>query len=60
MKRACKQCNMVFEGTRCPNCDSIEHSESWKGRVVILNPEKSEIADKLKIRKQGTYAIKTG
>jgi len=51
---------MVFEGTRCPNCDSIEHSESWKGRVVILNPEKSEIADKLKIRKQGTYAIKTG
>jgi len=60
MKRACKQCNTVFEGNKCPNCESTEHSDSWKGRVVILNTEKSEIAQKLKINKAGTYAIKTG
>ena len=57
--KACKKCNMIYEGNHCPNCESKESTEGFKGRVVILNPEKSEIAKKLKISKPGSFAIKT-
>ena len=50
---------MIFEGDKCPKCESKDSTESWKGRVLILNPEQSEIAQKLKIKEKGAYAIKT-
>lgn len=58
-KKACKNCKIIFEGDKCPKCGSQDSTESWKGRVMILNPAESEIAKKLKINKKGTYAIKT-
>tara|TARA_Y100000310_G_C20130383_1_gene555596 strand:+ start:178 stop:372 length:195 start_codon:yes stop_codon:yes gene_type:complete len=59
--KACKNCKTIYEGDKCPKCQSgsSDASESWKGKVAILNPEKSEIAKKLKITEKGTYAIKT-
>lgn len=58
-EKACKNCKMIFEGDKCPRCKNTDSTESWKGRVVILNPEQSEIAQKLKIKEKGVYAIKT-
>lgn len=59
-EKACKICNRIYDsGDKCPNCDAKEFSDSFKGRTVILNPEKSEIANKLKIKSKGPYAIKT-
>jgi len=58
-QKACKNCKMIFEGDKCPKCESKDSTESWKGRVLILNPEQSEIAQKLKIKEKGAYAIKT-
>ena len=58
-KKACKQCKLIYEGEKCPNCGSHEFTESWKGRIIVLNPESSEIAQKLKINKKGIHAIKT-
>ena len=58
--KACKICNTIYEtGDKCPKCDSKESTESFKGRVVVLNPEKSEIAQKINIKGKGNYAIKT-
>ena len=58
--KACKLCNtMVEEGDKCPNCGSKEITENFKGRAVILNPEKSEVSKKLNIKQAGNYAIKT-
>ena len=57
--RACKACKIIFEGDRCPKCEGKDFTEGWKGRVLILNPEQSEIAQKLKIKDKGAYAIKT-
>ena len=58
--KACKICNIIFEGKdKCPNCESVESTDAYKGRVVILDPEKSEIAQKLKIKSKGNFAIKT-
>lgn len=56
--KACKICKTIFEGEKCPKCESKESSDSFKGRIVILNPEKSEIAQKLNIKEKGNFAIK--
>jgi len=58
-KKACKNCKMIYEGDKCPGCGSSEFTESWKGRVIIINPEQSQIAKKMKINKKGVHAIKT-
>ncbi|MBD3247146.1 DNA-directed RNA polymerase subunit E'' [Candidatus Pacearchaeota archaeon] len=59
-QKACKICNTIFDsGEKCPNCDSKETTESFKGRIVVVNPEKSEIAKKLDLKDKGTFAIKT-
>ncbi len=57
-EKACKNCRLIYEGEKCPNCDSKDSSETWKGIVEITSPENSEIAKSLKINKKGTYAIK--
>ena len=58
-QKACKICNTIYEGEKCPKCESKESTDSFKGRAVILNPEKSEIASKLKLKDKGNFAIKT-
>ena len=58
--KACKICNRIYEtGDKCPNCEASESTENFKGRVVIMNPEKSEIAQKLNFKGKGNFAIKT-
>lgn len=57
--RACKICRTVHEEEKCPKCDSREYTESFKGRIVVINPEKSEIATKLNLKEKGNFAIKT-
>ena len=59
-QRACKICKTIFERTeKCPNCGSKDFTDSFKGRIVIVNPEKSEIAQKLNFKQRGDFAIKT-
>jgi RNA polymerase subunit RPABC4/transcription elongation factor Spt4 len=33
-------------------------ADSFKGKIVVLDPEKSEIAQNLKITKKGSFAVK--
>jgi len=56
--KACKKCKTIYSGAKCPSCGSEEGKAEFKGKVVILNPEKSEIARNLKKDKKGEYAIK--
>lgn len=58
-QKACKICNAIFDGEKCPKCDSRESTEGFKGRIMVLNPEKSEIAQKIKLKNKGEFAIKT-
>ena len=58
--KACKVCNTIYEtGDKCPKCGAKEFTDSHKGRIVILNGEKSEIGKKLNLKGKGNYAIKT-
>ena len=59
-QKACKICKRIYEtGDKCPRCDSKESTESFKGRVIVLDSEKSEIAKRLNIKDKGNFAIKT-
>ncbi len=57
MKKACLKCKILTEENACPKCGSSDLSESWRGRLIVID-EKSEIAQKLKLGK-GEFAIKT-
>ena len=58
MKKVCKKCKIFVEGSECPLCKGNIFSESWKGRINVVDAEKSEIAKKISITSKGEYAIK--
>jgi len=58
-QKACKKCKTIFSGAKCPKCGSEESTDAFKGKVFILNPEESEVSQKLKIKEKGEYAIRT-
>ena len=57
-EKACKNCKLIYEGDPCPSCGKKDVSDTFKGKVEIVDPEKSELAKQLKISKKGTYAIR--
>lgn len=57
-QKACKICKKIYEENKCPACESKESTDNFKGRIVVLNPEKSEIAKKINIKEKGNFAIK--
>ncbi len=57
--KACKLCKTITETEKCPACGSKETTEGFKGRIVVLNPAKSELAKKAKYTDKGNFAIKT-
>lgn len=58
--KACKKCKMIIEGDVCPVCKDSELTQHWKGVIVIVDPEKSEIAKNLEIKTPGRYALRLG
>jgi RNA polymerase subunit RPABC4/transcription elongation factor Spt4 len=58
-EKSCLNCKAIYIGDKCPQCGETPASDSFKGRLHVFNAEKSEIADKLDIHKEGEFAIKT-
>jgi len=58
---ACRKCKFInMDSTICKNCGSTELTKEWFGYVIIIDPEKSEIAKKLGVKIPGKYALKVG
>jgi DNA-directed RNA polymerase subunit E" len=57
-QKACKICKLIHEEDVCPKCGAKETTEGFKGKINVLDSEKSEIAKKLNISEKGSYAIK--
>jgi len=57
-KKACKNCKLFVEGDECPKCRTAQFSTNWKGRLYIIDAEKSGIAKKIGSSLKGEYAIK--
>lgn len=57
--QVCRSCRRFATTSACPVCKSTNLSASWKGLVVIVDPN-SEIAKILKIDASGRYALYVG
>jgi len=57
-KKVCSKCRAFVEGDKCQICGGTDFIQTWKGRVFIINVEKSEVAKKGGFNKEGEYAIK--
>ncbi len=57
-RKVCKKCKIFVTKAECPLCKGKEFSENWKGRLFILDANKSEIAKKMSVTVKGEYAIK--
>lgn len=57
--KACRQCRKVIEeGDKCPVCSNTSFTTFWRGYVIIINPEVSQIAQKMGITTNGKYALR--
>tara|TARA_Y100000296_G_C5151666_1_gene246748 strand:+ start:531 stop:719 length:189 start_codon:yes stop_codon:yes gene_type:complete len=57
-RKICKKCNIFVDGPTCPICKGNQFSTSWRGRIYIVDPNKSLIAQKIGKTVKGEYAIK--
>jgi DNA-directed RNA polymerase subunit E" len=57
-KKSCTKCKLLVTGSECPICKSKDLSTNWKGRIVILDANESEIAKYMTINAKGDYSIK--
>ncbi len=58
MEKACRNCKLIIaQGEKCPLCDKSDLTHKWSGYIIVLNVETSELAKKLGIKVNGTYAL---
>jgi len=56
-ENVCRNCKRFVMGNLCPVCNTKDFTKSWKGIVVINDPNTSEVAKLLEITSPGKYAI---
>jgi DNA-directed RNA polymerase subunit E" len=57
---ACRKCKFIsINSPICKNCGNADLTKEWYGYIIILDPEKSQIAKKLGVAR-GKYALKVG
>lgn len=54
----CKR--IIEEGKECPICGGTSFTTFWKGYVIIIDSENSEIAKKMGITSTGKHALRLG
>ena len=55
--KACKKCLTVTEESKCPKCTS-KTSKDWQGYLIILDHEKSIIAEEMNLEINGKFALR--
>ncbi len=56
---ACKECRYIIHTKEkvCPKCQG-ELSEKYSGMVIVLDPERSEVAKLIGVNMIGSYAVR--
>ncbi len=58
MEKACRICRVIIaQGEVCPICGASNLTTKWNGYVIVLDSEKSELAKRLGLKVNGTYAL---
>ena len=62
---ACAECSVILPDPekkndipQCNRCPGAQVTTDWQGYVIIMNPERSEIAKRLNVDRPGKYALK--
>ena len=58
MSRACRNCKIIIEENICPICKGTDLSDDYSGLLIVTDPEGSQMAQKMDIKKEGRYALK--
>lgn len=58
VEKACRNCHLISNHNVCPECKSTDLSDDFSGFIVIIKPEDSAIAELMKIKKKGRYAVR--
>lgn len=58
MSRACRVCKIITEENACPICKGTDMSDDYSGLLIVVDPESSQMAQKMEIKKEGRYALK--
>jgi len=54
---ACSVCKRLTV-KQCPYHPEAKLLDNWKGEIIVIDSEKSELAKKLGIEKPGMYALR--
>ncbi|WP_342304503.1 transcription elongation factor subunit Spt4 [Methanolobus sp. ZRKC5] len=57
-EQVCRECHRIINGQTCAICGSSNLSSDWSGMVIIIDPERSEIAKKIDVKVPDKYALK--
>lgn len=57
-QKVCKNCRLIVHEAQCPLCKGNKFVDNFKGKIIIVDPVKSEIAEKMGFKAKGDYAIK--
>jgi DNA-directed RNA polymerase subunit E" len=57
-RKVCRKCKIFVKGSECPLCKGSDLTESWQGRINIIDANKSDIAKKINLTIPGEYVIK--
>ncbi len=59
-RKVCVKCKAILplDVEKCPYCGSTQFTEDFEGIIVVINPEKSEVAKVAGIKHKGWFAIK--
>jgi len=53
-EKACRNCGLVSSGQQtCPRCKTYTLSDDFTSVVIVIDPEKSEIAKRMKKKESG-------
>lgn len=59
-EKACKNCHLITKKSenQCPKCKTHTLSDDYNGEIIIIRPHESIIAEYLKVRVPGKYALR--
>jgi DNA-directed RNA polymerase subunit E" len=58
MSRACRTCKIITDENACPICRGTDLSDDYSGLLVIIDPEGSQLAEKMDLKQEGRYALR--
>lgn len=56
-EKVCRKCKLIVKGPKCPACGANDFTRTWKGVIMVNNPEGSEVCELLGLKAPGRYAL---